>query len=215
VDWVVKLNADTMFFDMSEPVARDEVASWMRFSMKEARRRADGLAAYAMHFNGLLMKLFVKANWAFRLPGIYQFVRRTYVRGMRGTATVAWVSGPFEKQADWDNAGRMMARLWLTMTKHGVYLHPFGSVITNPKAHALMADHFKSTTRQHDLWMLVRLGYSETPPKAQRLPLEHMVLNLRPAYLDWNTRLARPRTMLNEEELLLEEERLSELDEIT
>ena len=130
VDWVVRLNADTMFFDMSKTVARNEVSSWMRFSRADAMKRADGLAAYAMHVPGMMMWLFVHANWAFRLPGIYQLVRAVYERGMRGTATVAWISGPFETPAQCDNAGHMMARLWLTMTKYGVYLHPFGSVIT-------------------------------------------------------------------------------------
>jgi hypothetical protein len=177
VSWVVALNADTMFYDMSEPVARNEVASWMRFSFHEARSKADGLAAYAMHFNGLLMWLFAKANWIFRLPGIYQFTRSQYIRAMDGTRNVAWLSGPFfEKHDDWIKSGRMMARLWLVMTKHGVYLHPFGSIITNPSAHERMEEHFLNPERKHPLWMLVRLGYSERPPQAQRLPLEQMLI---------------------------------------
>lgn len=175
VAWVVRLNADTMFFDMSDPVARNEVGGWIRFSYAEAKRRADGLAAYAMHFPGLLMKLFVHANYLFRIPGIYQGVRWFYERSMRGTRTVAWLSGPFEKHEDWDNTGRMMARLWLTMTKHGVYLHPFGSVITNPKAHARLAEHFNDGTRENDLWLLLRLGHSDLPPSAQRLTLEQLL----------------------------------------
>jgi hypothetical protein len=177
VAWVVALNADTMFYDMSEPVARNEVASWMRFSLAEARKKADGLAAYAMNFNGLLMWLFARANWIFRLPGIYQFTRHTYIKAMAGTANVAWLSGPFfEKHEDWINSGRMLARLWLVMTKHGVYLHPFGSVITNPTAHNDMEDHFQNPARKHPLWMLVRLGYSRRPPLSQRLPLEDMII---------------------------------------
>lgn len=176
VDWVVRLNADTMFFDMSETVARNEVASWIRFSKSDAKMRKDGLAAYAMNVSGILMWLFVHANWIFRLPGIYQLVRQSYERSMQGTATVAWLSGPFENQLDWDRAGHMMARLWLTMTKYGIYLHPFGSVITNSKARDLMTSHFKSDMRQHDLWMLLRLGYGEAPPKAQRMPLSKMMV---------------------------------------
>jgi hypothetical protein len=177
VSWVVALNADTMFYDMSEPVARNEVAGWMRFSHAEARRKADGLAAYAMNANGLLMWLFARANWLFRLPGIRQFTRKKYIADMGGTRNVAWLSGPFfEKHEDWINSGRMLARLWLTMTKHDIYLHPFGSVITNPKAHAQMEEHFVNPNREHPLWMLVRLGYSELPPKSHRLPVEQMLL---------------------------------------
>lgn len=177
VAWVVRLNADTMFFDMADPLSRNEVGGWIRFSYEEARRSADGLAAYAMHFPGALMKLFVNHNWIFRLPGVYQIVRKLYEHGMRGTRTVAWLSGPFETHEDWDTTGRMFARLWLTMTKHGVYLHPFGSVITNPKAHKLMADHFANPDRKHDLWLLLRLGHSDVPPAAKRLTLEQLLVS--------------------------------------
>ncbi len=182
VAWVVALNADTMFYDMSEAVARNEVAGWMRFSRAEASRKADGLAAYAMNVNGFLMWLFAKANVLFRLPVIYHLTRWQYIRAMAGTRNVAWLSGPFFTEgpgahSDWINSGRMFARLWLVMTKHGVYLHPFGSVITNPTAHARMEEHFRNPDRKHPLWMLVRLGYSERPPQSHRLPLEQMILD--------------------------------------
>jgi hypothetical protein len=175
VDWVLRLNSDTMFADMSETVARNEVGSWMRFSKASAQKKADGLAAYAMQMPGTVMWLFVHANWIFNIPGVYQLVRWVYERSMRGTATVAWISGPFDTPTDWEQAGHMMARIWLTMTKHGVYLHPFGSVITNLKAHEQLDEHFKNDSREHDLWMLLRLGYGDTPPQAQRLPLEQMI----------------------------------------
>lgn len=177
VAWVVRLNADTMFYDMSEPLARNEVGGWIRFSMAEAKRRADGLAAYAMHFPGLLMRLFVKQNWLFHLPGVYQLTRAIYIRSMRGTRSVAWISGPFVTQSECDTTGRMLARLWLTMTKHGVYLHPFGSVITNGKAHAQMAEHFHNPNRKDDLWLLLRLGHSDLPPQAQRLTLDQLMVD--------------------------------------
>ncbi|CAN5195452.1 hypothetical protein BH11CYA1_BH11CYA1_23670 [soil metagenome] len=176
VAWVVRLNADTMFYDMSDPLARNEVGGWIRFSMAEAKRRADGLAAYAMHFPGLLMRLFVKQNWIFRLPGIYHITRALYIRSMKGTRTVSWISGPFVNQQECDNTGRMLGRLWLTMTKAGVYLHPFGSVITNAKAHKVMADHFQNADRKDDLWLLLRLGHSDLPPSAQRLTLDQLLV---------------------------------------
>ncbi len=177
VDWVVRLNADTMFYDMSEKVARNEVGSWIRFTEADAKKRADGLAAYAMQVPGIVMWLFVHVNWIFRIPGVYSLVRWIYERTMSGTATVAWISGSFETAQDWDKTGHMMARLWLTMTKHGIYLHPFGSVITNQVAHQRMTEHFKNEDRKDDLWMLLRLGYGELPPQAHRIPLEQMMVS--------------------------------------
>jgi len=178
VDWVVDLNADTMFYDMGEPLSRNEVGGWIRFSMKEARRKADGLAAYAMRFPGPMMWLFVHQNWIFRLPVVYSLVKALYLRSMKGTRTVGWLSGPFlnDNPQDWERSGRMLARFWLCMTKHGVYLHPFGSVITNAKAHARMDERFYSADRKHPLWLLVRLGHSDLPPQAQRLTVDQLLV---------------------------------------
>lgn len=177
VGWIVGLNADTMFYDMSDPIARNEVGGWIRFSRKEAKRRADGLAAYAMGFPGWLMWLFVRANFLFRIPGVYQLNRAIYLRTMRGTRTVAWISGAFETPEDWDRTGRMLARLWLTMTAHGIYLHPFGSVITNKTAHKRMTDRFANSERKHPLWLLLRLGHSELPPQAHRILLDQLIVD--------------------------------------
>jgi hypothetical protein len=70
----------------------------------------------------------------------------------------------------------MLARLWLTMTKHGIYLHPFGSVITNHRSHKVMEEHFVNANRRDPLWLLVRLGQSDTPPRAMRLELEDIIV---------------------------------------
>jgi hypothetical protein len=176
VEWVVGLNADTMFYDMTDPIARNEVGGWIRFSKSEARRKADGLAAYAMLFPGWMMRLFVKANFIFRLPLLSQLSRWMYIRSMSGTRTVAWISGDFETPEGWDKAGRMLARLWLTMTEHGVYLHPFGSVITNVKAHARMDERFHNPKRKDPLWLLLRLGHSDVPPQAHRLTVDQLLI---------------------------------------
>jgi hypothetical protein len=176
VKWVVGLNADTMFYDMTDPIARNEVGGWIRFSKSEARRKADGLAAYAMLFPGWMMRLFVKSNFIFRLPVISPLSRLMYLRSMKGTRTVAWMSGAFDTPEGWHNAGRMLARLWLTMTAHGVYLHPFGSVITNVKAHARMDERFYNPKRKDPLWLLVRLGHSELPPQAHRLTVDQLLV---------------------------------------
>ena len=176
VGWVMNLNARTLFYDITDPVTRRELGGWIRYGMAEARRKADGLASYAMGFPAWVIWLFFNANLLFRLPVIYQVSYWLYRRSMRGTGTVAWISGPFGTAAEWDAAGRMLARLWLTMTKHELYLHPFGSVITNATAHEQMEKHFYNAERKHPLWLIVRLGYSETPPKAQRLPLERLVV---------------------------------------
>lgn len=189
VDWIIQLNAKTMHFDMSHRRTRNELRTWFRYSKKGAEKKADGLAAYAMNSSALELWLFANMNWLFRIPGISHLARKLYIESMSGTATVTWLSGPFSTRDEWVNAGRMMARWWLTMTKHGVYIHPFGSVITNPEAFQLMNDKIKSAdldVRQEDdkhespIWMLARNGYGrpgEKPPQAQRMPLAKMIIS--------------------------------------
>jgi hypothetical protein len=176
VAWVVRLNADTMFSDLRDDATRREIGSWVRYTWAEAQRRGDGLASFAMLSPSWLMWLFFERNWLFQVPGLHQLSKWAYKRSMRGTRTVAWISGKFQEQPDCLVAGRALARLWLTMTKHGVYLHPFGSVITNPRSHQLMKDHFADARRRHPLWLLVRLGHSDVPPRAFRLSLDELIV---------------------------------------
>ncbi|MBA3662232.1 MAG: hypothetical protein H0W64_10910 [Gammaproteobacteria bacterium] len=188
VDWVIELNAQAMHSDMSHGKTRNELRRWFRFSKSDAKKQADGLAAYAMNSSALALWLFANVNWMFRVPGITYLAHKSYLNSMAGTATVAWLSGPFNNVDDWLNAGRMMARWWLTMTKHDVYLHPFGSVITNPEAFKLFNDKVKDehldvrpkSNQQNPIWMLTRNGYSQTnekPPQAQRIPTEKMIIS--------------------------------------
>lgn len=176
VKFILDLNADTMFLDLRDRATRDEIGLWVRYSMQQAKRTGDGLAAFAMLFPGWMMTLFFKHNWVFQIPGIHGLCKWVYTKSMRGTKTVAWISGKFVEQADCVNAGRMLARLWLTMTEHGIYLHPFGSVITNQRSHKTMADHFANPNRRDPLWLLVRLGHSDSPPRAMRLELDDILV---------------------------------------
>lgn len=179
VDWVLRKNADAMPADMGNRRAREEVRSWMRFTEADAKKRGDGLAAYAMNAPAWQQWLFANVNWLFHIPGIKQLARRSYIKSMSGTATVTWLSGPFAKFDDWVQAGRMMARWWLTMTKYKVYLHPLGSIVTNPQANEDMRKKFNINEQSgNTMWMICRLGYNQDgqePPQAQRIELEKMV----------------------------------------
>jgi hypothetical protein len=175
VDWVIGLNSDTMFYDMEDPVARTEVGRWVRFSAREARRRRDGFSPQALGFPGWLLWLFVHARWLFELPGVKQLVRRSYLRTMRGVRTVGWLTGPFATPVEAFAAGRMLARIWLTLTAHGIYLHPFGSVITNRRANARLRERIDVDDANGIPWLLVRLGRSAEPPRSLRLETDTLL----------------------------------------
>jgi hypothetical protein len=176
VKWVVGLNAETMYQDLRDKATCREIGLWARYSEAKGQQHGDGLSARAMLFPGWLMKLFFEQNWLFDLPILRPLGQWNYARTMGGTTCVAWISGPFDTQAECLHAGRMMARLWLTMSRQGLYLHPFGSVMTNVRSNRLLAERFANHARQHPLWMLARLGYGAVPPKALRLSLDDLLL---------------------------------------
>jgi hypothetical protein len=74
--------------------------------------------------------------------------------------------GPFGSWPDLVAAGRMLMQLWLAMTRHGVSMLPFGSMITNSHCNHYLRERFSTD----DICFILRLGYSPVPPKAPRLP---------------------------------------------
>ena len=167
VDWVLHLNRETLFLDMADPRARDEVGRWLRFSATEAARRRDGFSPAQLGFPGWLLRLFFTRHRLLELPVLRQAAHALYGRTMRGTRTVAWLRGPFATVEDGLLAGRLLMRLWLTMTRSGIVLHPFGSIITNATANARLQERI--TSGDGTLWLIMRLGYSKEPPRSLRL----------------------------------------------
>lgn len=169
VDFILDLNRQTLFTDLDDPATRQELAGWIRTTDEQAQTLKDGLWSRCMGFPGRLMHNFFFHSERFRSPWKRAVLGRVYRHSMHGTATVAWLQGPFASRADWLRAGTLMQQLWLEMTRHGVYLHPFGSVVTNPAAHRQLLEKIGHRPADAPLWLLVRLGYSTEPPRSLRL----------------------------------------------
>jgi hypothetical protein len=168
VEWTIEINRRTMFRDLNDDAGRTELRKWIRPGDDDARVTQDGLSAHCLRFPGWLLRAFFddhrkwSRGWRARTCG------NMLVRGMRGTRTVAWWSGPFATPADWRSAGRALGAQWLVLTRHGIGVHPFGSVITNPEAHAELVTKLARTPQDAPLWLLARLGHSDTPPRSLR-----------------------------------------------
>jgi hypothetical protein len=176
VDWVLELNRDTLFYDLADDEARAEIGSWLRFSERRAAAERDGFSPRCLGFPGWLLFVFFRLPVVTELPGINGAIRRRYFATMTGTRTVGWIQGPFGGHADSIEAGRLMARLWLTLTAHGVQLHPFGSIITNARANARLRERIEIADGEAPPWMIVRLGYSTEPPRSHRLRTDELLV---------------------------------------
>lgn len=176
VKWIMDLNRDTLFYDMGDEHARKEIGALLRYNDEDAKKHKDGLWSYCFHIPGWFMKLFFNHEKFFELPIIKQILLAFYEGTMKGTKTVAWIQGPFKTFDDYVSAGYAFNRVWLKMAEQNVYLHPFGSVITNPNAHEKLKEKFNTDESKEMMWILLRIGFSEVPPRSLRLESEEIIL---------------------------------------
>ncbi|MET4639545.1 hypothetical protein [Mycetocola sp. 2940] len=178
VSTLVQINQKTLFSDLRNDAVYTEIMHWLRFSRKEAVAKSDGLSAETMIMPGPVLRFAMghRALWSF--PVLGDVIRAVYLRTMRGVRQLGWLEGPFAEPAHYLEAGRTFMQVWLFFSERGVYLHPFGTVITNPDSHAAFvreAGIHESDTRM--AWMLFRFGFSATPPVAHRRPATATLLS--------------------------------------
>jgi hypothetical protein len=175
VDWVLSLNADTVFNDLDEDDRREEIVSWTHLSERRAQARGDGFSPHTLGFPAPLVRLFFHRHGVFRPRVVRALARRLYLRSMRDTATVGWIAGPWSRPEDCLAGGRMLLRLWLALTARGLYLQPYGSVITNPTSHARLAERIQVREAEGEIWLLLRIGSGPEPPRSVRRPLAEIL----------------------------------------
>jgi hypothetical protein len=175
VDWIVALNAETVFYDLADDEIREEIGRWVRTTEREARKARDGFSPRCLGFPGVLVNLFFFHHGLFSSRPVRAILRRVFLHSTRGTKTVGWIQGPWSTPEEWYEAGRMFMRFWLELTRHGLYLQPYGSVITNPTAHARMTDRLDVDKSQGEVWLLLRLGYCPPPPRSLRRDAEEVL----------------------------------------
>jgi hypothetical protein len=179
IRWVVELNKQALFHDLDDDGQRTELTKWLRFDAREEDLMNDGLSARCLTFNAPLLRSFFVNHRFWTMPGVRQIAGAVYGATMKGIGTIGWLRGRYVTNQDWVAAGQVMIRLWLLLTKHGYYWHPYGSVITSEKARLNMIrylDLAEEAGGENMVWLLLRLGHSAPPPLSRRLPLEEIVL---------------------------------------
>ena len=127
-----------------------ELRRWIRTG--DTPVSGDGLWSGPMNQPPWQLRLALRAPRLFLLPGITAFARARYLHTQAGTRHVAILRGPFQSWPELVAAGRMLMRLWLSMTGHGVYMLPFGSMITNVPCNRYLRERFAAA----DLWFILR-----------------------------------------------------------
>ncbi len=175
---ILILNKNTLFYDMDDAPTRKEVDAWMRYTKKSAEAKQDGLWTHCLRIPAVFAYMFFRLRFIFNISFIKKMIGAFYLRTTAGTKNIGWISGRMNNKEEWLSSGRMLMRLWLIMTRENIYLHPFGSVVTNPKSHKEALELLKrGDTSEETLWLIVRFGYSDVPPRSHRMPVEDFIIN--------------------------------------
>jgi hypothetical protein len=160
---LLRLNAEAIVDNLQLDNEREEIRGWYRIG--RTPEYGDGLWQEPMNQPGWELRAAFLAPHAFQLPGLRQFAVHRYLQTQRGTRHIALICGPYKKWTELNRAGRMLMDLWLEMARDDVYMQPMGSMLTNPRYAAEIARRFGVD----DCWLVIRLGYSDPPPRAPRL----------------------------------------------
>jgi hypothetical protein len=176
---VIWLNQRAVFDDMFDPAVRSELDHWLRYSKEEKQTKKDGLAYDCMELSGSMLKFAVKYYQVLHWPVIAQLLKQYYLRTMADSSSVGYLTGKFETPAHAAEIGRCIIELWFELTRAGAFLHPFGTIVSNARAHAdfdtLAGIHDES--RANYVVFIFRAGYSPKPVQSLRLPVkDHLLL---------------------------------------
>ncbi len=163
VEPLLALNAAAIIDNLQLSSEREEIRGWHRIG--PTPEFGDGLWQVPMNQPAWELRSAFSVPWLFAVPWLRTFAIHRYLKTQAGTRHVALLCGPFARWPELMLAGRTLFGLWMAMAAHGIYMQPFGSMLTNPRYARQIADEFGVS----DCWLIMRIGHSDTPPRAPRL----------------------------------------------
>jgi nitroreductase len=172
IEAILQKNTEAVFDDLNDARYHDEIMRWFRFGRRHERRTQDGLASRCMNVTAAELYLPVRFPSLLRHPLTRPFMRGLYNWRLGSAAQLGFLSGPFWDRAAAEHAGRALLHVWLTMTRHSVYIHPFGNLVTNADAHRWLTAFMGVP----GIWLVFRFGRTRVPPQSLRLSTEDLFL---------------------------------------
>lgn len=173
IENILAQNMDALFQDLNTPAYHDEIVSWFRFTDRAAKRHRDGLDWRCMNTSRTAYWLAATIPGLLLFPVTRSLLRRQYRRQLGLVPTIGILAGEFFRADSAFETGRFLIRFWLETAKLGLYIHPYGNLVTNPAAAKWMAE----TTKIKDIWLVFKIGYSEVPPKSYRRSLAEVLVS--------------------------------------
>jgi hypothetical protein len=167
VENILAQNTKALFEDLNTPAYHDEIVSWFRFTDRAAKRHRDGLDWRCMNTSRTAFWLAARIPKLLLFPLINSWLKWHYRRQIGLVPTIGILAGDFFRASSAFETGRFLIRFWLETARLGLFIHPYGNLVTNPSAAHWLAE----TTTIKDIWLIFKIGYSEVPPKSYRRPL--------------------------------------------
>jgi nitroreductase len=172
IEEILAQNTKALFEDLNTPAYHDEIVSWFRFTDRAAKRHRDGLDWRCMNTSRTAFWLAARMPKILVFPFTRSSLKSLYRRQLGLVPTIGILAGDFFHPSSAFETGRFLIRFWLETARLGLFIHPYGNLVTNPSAAKWLA----ATTNIKDIWLIFKIGHSEVPPKSyRRLLAEAMV----------------------------------------
>lgn len=169
---LLECNTRALFEDLNMPAYHDEIAEWFRFTDRAARRTRDGLDYRCMNTSRTSLWLTARFPKLLQMRLSRPALWKIYRAQLGLVPTVGILAGAFWNPADAFDAGRFLMRFWLETARHGLYIHPYGNLVTNKAAAAWCLE----TTNIRDIWLVFKIGCSTEPPQSYRRTIEEILI---------------------------------------
>ena len=171
------LNQRAVFDDMFNNEVREELRNWLRTTHKEKITKKDGLSYDCMEMSGAALRFSLNHHKVLRWPIVAPLLRQYYLRTMKDASSIGYISSSFVTEKDAYEVGRSIMKVWLELSKHKAYLHPFGTIVSNQQAHSDFLKVIGKTdeTRNNYVTFIFRAGRSTKPVESERLLMRHLI----------------------------------------
>jgi nitroreductase len=164
IDRILDENTSALFEDLNNPDYHDEIVAWFRFTDRASRRHRDGLDYRCMNSSRSAYWLVARFPRLLQIRLTRPLMWRQYRSQLGLVPTIGILAGKFWDAAAAIETGRFLMRFWLETARQGLYIHPYGNLVTNHDA----ARWLQEETGIPDIWLVFKIGYSKKPPKSYR-----------------------------------------------
>ena len=169
---IVRRNIEAVFHDMNVAHYHNELTSWFRYTRRASDGHRDGLDWRSMNLSRAEFWLSAKFPQILRFPPARAVFRRCYRKQLGHVPAIGILSGDFFNPESAVESGRFLLHFWLELARLGLYLHPYGNLVTNPDAAAWL----EARTGVPNAWLVFKIGYSDEPPLSQRRALADILV---------------------------------------